>query len=366
MEKEKIFYNKNMQIISNNKTFNKLDKAIYLVFGDEALLVLETAEAIRNTAIKQGFTERRLLSVINNMFSWNELANAGGNMSLFGDKTLIDLRIPNGKLGKDGSKEIIKWCDNIKNYAKSNLLLIIMPELTWQDEKTAWFQKIDKIGEIYKIIAPKNEDLPKWLLQRLQKYQLTADEESLRYLAERIEGNLLAAHQEIQKLALIYAKKNNEQITKLTLPEIKAALVDMSRYDLDDLRETFLSADLQKFCKVLENLLQEGEPLTLIVWAITEDVRTLYALKHLQYATNETNISILLKKLNIWGIRQTWLKTAWQNMHNAQNRAKNWKSRLTTALNACAALDKKIKGADRLEQPVIELLLRLALILFKS
>lgn len=354
-----------MQIISNNKTFNKLDKAIYLVFGNEALLVLETAETIRKNAIKQGFTERRVLSVINNMFSWNELANAGGNMSLFGDKTLIDLRIPSGKLGKDGIKEIGKWCDNIKHYEKSNLLLITMPELTWQDEKTAWFQKIDKIGEIYKIIAPKNEDLPKWLLQRLQKYKLSADAESLRYLAERIEGNLLAAHQEIQKLALLYANNNNE-ITDLTLSEIKTALVDMSRYDLDDLRETFLSGNLQKFSKVLENLLQEGEPLTLIVWALSEDVRTLYALKHLQYSTNETNISTLLKKLNIWGIRQTWLKTAWQNMHSAQNRTINWKVRLTTALSACATLDKKIKGADSLEQPIVELLLRLALLLFKK
>lgn len=352
-----------MQIITNTKSFSKLEKPIYLIFGNEPLLILETADLIRNKAIKQGFSDRKILTVIHNAFSWNELSAAAGSMSLFGDKTLIDLRIPNGKLGKDGSKEIVNWCNNINSYAKSALLLITMPELSWQDEKSAWFQSIDKVGEIFKVIAPKSEELPKWLAMRLQKYKLSTDEESLRYIAERVEGNLLAAHQEIQKLALIYADSNNNETT-LNLEQIKAALVDVARYDLDDLRQIFLSGDLPKFSKILQNLLQEGEPLTLIVWAISEDVRSLYALKHLQISTGENNFSVLFKRCNIWGIRQTWLRVALQKMQT--EKSVNWIARLARALEVCSALDKKIKGADRFEQPVLELLLRLSLVLYKT
>ncbi len=108
-----------MQIIANTKSLNKLEKPIYLIFGNEPLLILETADLIRNKAVKQGFSDRKILTVIHNAFSWNELPAAVGSMSLFGDKTLVDLRIPNGKLGKDGSKEIVSWCNNINSYAKS-------------------------------------------------------------------------------------------------------------------------------------------------------------------------------------------------------------------------------------------------------
>ena len=351
-----------MQIIANTKSLNKLEKPIYLIFGNEPLLILETADLIRNKAVKQGFSYRKILTVIHNAFSWNELPAAVGSMSLFGDKTLVDLRIPNGKLGKDGSKEIVSWCNNINSYAKSALLLITMPELSWQDEKAAWFQSIDKVGEIFKVVAPKSEELPKWLAMRLQKYKLSTDEESLRYIAERVEGNLLAAHQEIQKLALIYADSENQ--ISLNLEQIKAALVDVARYDLDDLRQIFLSGDLPKFSKILQNLLQEGEPLTLIVWAISEDVRSLYTLKNMQISSGENNFAVLFKKCNIWGIRQTWLKVALQKMQS--EKSVNWIARLARALEVCAALDKKIKGADRFEQPILELLLRLALVLYKK
>lgn len=175
-------------------------RPLYVLYGDEPLLVLEAADAIRARARQQGYSEREVLTVLP-QFDWGQLMAAGGNMSLFGDKKLIDLRIPTGKPGKEGSAALQQWCQNL---SADNLLLITLPELDWREEKAVWFTALVNAGVALKLNAPPLAELPGWIAGRLRRQQQSADLESLKFVAERVEGNLLAAHQEIQKLALLY------------------------------------------------------------------------------------------------------------------------------------------------------------------
>jgi hypothetical protein len=175
-------------------------RPLYVLYGDEPLLVLEAADAIRAKARQKGYSEREVLTVLPH-FDWGQLLAAGGNMSLFGDKKLIDLRIPTGKPGKEGGAALQEWCQHL---SLDNLLLITLPELDWREEKAVWFTAWSMPASRSSWTAPPLAELPGWIAGRLRRQQQSADLESLKFIAERVEGNLLAAHQEIQKLGLLY------------------------------------------------------------------------------------------------------------------------------------------------------------------
>ena len=175
-------------------------RPLYVLYGDEPLLVIEAADTIRVKARQQGYSEREVMTILP-QFDWGQLLAAGGNMSLFGDKKMIDLRIPTGKVGKEGSAALQQWCQNL---SMDNLLLITLPELDWREEKAVWFSALVNAGVAIKLMAPALADLPIWIAGRLRRQKQSADQESLKFIAERVEGNLLAAHQEIQKLGLLY------------------------------------------------------------------------------------------------------------------------------------------------------------------
>lgn len=298
-------------------------RPLYLLYGDEPLLVIEAADAIRMQARKNGYSEREVLTVLP-QFDWGSLLAAGGNMSLFGDRKLIDLRIPGGKPGKDGSAALQQWC---KNLSADNLLLITLPELDWREEKAAWFTALANAGVVIKLNAPPLAELPGWIAGRLRRQQQSADDDSLKFIAERVEGNLLAAHQEIQKLALLYPAG------KLQPAQIRDAVLNVARYDIDGLRDALLAGDITRLTRTIDGLMQEGEAPPLILWAMSEEIRALNTIRIGQDAGKP--LDMMLKEAKVWGPRQAAIKKALQHLSTAE---------LETALRDAGRIDRLIKG----------------------
>lgn len=298
-------------------------KAVYVVYGDEPLLVIEAADAIRASARRRGFDEREVLTAISG-FNWNELHLSAGNMSLFGGRKLIDLRIPTGKPGREGGKAIQDYCARPSPDA---LLLVTLPGLDWTEEKAAWLKALTEAGVAIKLIPPNLAELPAWIAGRLRRQQQKAGNDALRFIAERVEGNLLAAHQEILKLGLLYPAG------ELSLQQVQEAVLNVARYDLDGLREALLSGDVARLARTLDGLQQEGEAPPLVLWAITEEVRALAQVKAGQ--TQGQPVDALLKEARVWGARQSLFKRALPRVTEAAANA---------ALEDAARIDRMIKG----------------------
>jgi DNA polymerase-3 subunit delta len=299
-------------------------KAVYVVYGDEPLLVIEAADAIRAAARRGGFDERKVLTALPG-FNWVELHHAAGNMSLFGGRTLIDLRIPTGKPGREGGAAIQDYCAHPSPDA---LLLVTLPGLDWSDEKAAWLKALTDAGVAVKLIPPNLAQLPAWIAGRLRSQQQQADTDALRFIAERVEGNLLAAHQEILKLGLLHPPG------KLSLQQIQDAVLNVARYDLDGLREALLSGDVARLTRTLDGLQQEGEAPPLVLWAITEEVRALAQVK--AGLQQRQPLDALFKEARVWGARQVLFKRAVQRVDAV---------RANSALAHAALIDRLIKGA---------------------
>ncbi len=298
-------------------------RPLYVLYGDEPLLVLEAADAIRAKARASGYTEREVLTVLP-QFDWGQLLAAGGNMSLFGDRKLIDLRIPSGKPGKEGSAALQQWCQNL---SPDNLLLITLPELDWREEKAAWFTTLVNAGVALKLNGPPLAELPGWIAGRLRRQQQSADLESLKFVAERVEGNLLAAHQEIQKLGLLYPAG------QLSMAQIREAVLNVARYDIDSLREALLTGDIGRITRTLDGLMQEGEAPPLVLWAISEEIRALAAIRIGLDAGRP--LDGLLKEAKVWGPRQAPVKKALQRLTTKT---------LEAALQHAGRIDRLVKG----------------------
>lgn len=298
-------------------------KPVYVVYGDEPLLVIEAADAIRAAARRRGFDEREVLTALPG-FNWIALHHAAGNMSLFGGRSLIDLRIPTGKPGREGGAAIQEYCSRPSPDA---LLLVTLPGLDWSEEKAAWLKALGEAGVAVKLIPPTLAELPNWLAGRLRRQQQSAARDGLRFIAERVEGNLLAAHQEILKLGLLYP------VGELTLQQVQEAVLNVARYDLDGLREALLAGDVARMARTLDGLRQEGEAPPLVLWAMTEEVRALALVKAGLEARQP--LDMLLKEARVWGARQALFKSALKRLDNA---------RANAALAHAARIDRLVKG----------------------
>ena len=232
---------------------------LYVITSDEHLLALEAADKIRSRARAQGYSERDVLTV-ERSFKWGELLAANQAMSLFGDKKLIELRIPGGKPGKDGSAALQSYA---KDLNPDNLTLITLPKLDWQTAKASWVAALQQAAVYVEIPNVERGQLPGWIGTRLAAQNQSADRQSLDFIADRVEGNLLAAHQEIQKLALLY------EPGKLTYEQVIDAVLNVARYDVFKLSEAMLAGDPARLVRMLEGLKGEGEALPLVLWAVS-------------------------------------------------------------------------------------------------
>ncbi|MES2770589.1 MAG: DNA polymerase III subunit delta [Pseudomonadota bacterium] len=309
-------------------------KPIYVVYGDEPLLVLEACDEIRRAAQRAGFVERQILTVLSG-FNWTELNHVLSERSLFSDRQLIELRIPSGKPGRDGSAALIDYCTRCAQskltQALDHVLLISLPGLDWKEEKAPWLSALASTGALIKLVAPTLSALPNWLAARLKMQQQSSDAEGLRFIAERVEGNLLAAHQELQKLALLYPAG------RLDVQQIQEAVLNVARYDLDGLRAAFLSGDLARLSRTLDGLRHEGEAPPLILWALCEEIRTLAQLKAGLAA--QQPLAVLLREARVWGARQNLLERALERM-GTRNAG-------LAALAHAARIDQMIKGVRK-------------------
>ncbi|QAU33592.1 DNA polymerase III subunit delta [Janthinobacterium sp. 17J80-10] len=296
---------------------------LYVIASDEHLLALEAADRIRKTARAQGLSEREVL-VVERSFKWGALLEANQSQSLFGDRKLIELRIPTGKPGKEGGQAL-------QNYAASlspdNVTLITLPKLDWATQKAAWVGALQQAGIYIDIPLVERNQLPGWIGSRLAAQKQSADRPGIDFITERVEGNLLAAHQEIQKLALLYPEG------KLSFEQIQDAVLNVARYDVFKLNEAMLAGDAARLARMLEGLKGEGEALPLVLWAVAEEIRTLLKLK--AGVTQGRPLGMLLKELRIWGPRERLMEPALRRVSMAT---------LEAALQEAAQIDKMVKG----------------------
>jgi DNA polymerase-3 subunit delta len=296
---------------------------LYVIASDEHLLALEAADKIRRAARAQGLSEREVL-VVERSFKWGALLAANQSQSLFGDRKLIELRIPTGKPGKDGGQALQDYASAL---SPDNVTLITLPKLDWQTQKSAWVAALQQAGVYIDIPLVERAQLPPWIGARLAAQRQSADKQSIDFIADRVEGNLLAAHQEIQKLALLYPEG------KLSFEQIHDAVLNVARYDVFKLNEAMLSGDAARLVRMLEGLKGEGEALPLVLWAMAEEIRTLLKLK--AGVAQGRAVGILLKEYRIWGPRERLMEPALRRLKL---------STLETALQEAAQIDKMVKG----------------------
>jgi DNA polymerase-3 subunit delta len=275
-------------------------RSLYTLHGDEALLVQEAADTIRATARAQGYTERSVHVVSGAHFDWSEVLAAGGSLSLFADRQILEIRIPTGKPGKDGSP-MIQQLAHSADGNDSTLTLFILPKLDNATKKGAWFGALDQFGVTLQVESVERAQLPQWIAQRLklQNQTVAAGQEGLaclQFFADRVEGNLLAAHQEIQKLGLLYPEG------ELSFEQVESAVLNVARYDVFKLSEAVLSGQVARVQRMLDGLQAEGEAAVLVHYTLAEDVR---ALKRVKDAIAEGRpMPMALREQRIWGVRE--------------------------------------------------------------
>jgi DNA polymerase-3 subunit delta len=307
-------------------TLQKGLKPVYFITGDEPLQLGEMADAVRKSAKKNGFESREIISAETG-FEWNQLAFTADSLSIFADKKIIDLRLPSGTPGTDGSKALIAYCQRLP---EDTLLLITAGKIAGSALKSRWFEALDKVGVVIQVWPLEGQDLIRWLQQRMQQRGLHTDAEGLRVLASRVEGNLLAAAQEIEKLYVLYGTGNlsNQQIVEV--------VADSSRYDVFKLMDCVLSARINRILKVLSGLRSEGIAAPIVLWALTRDARLLIKIK--LALSQGQNKDVVFKNNQIWDKRK-------QLIDHALNRLGD--SDLNSLLVLSAKADRQIKGQEQ-------------------
>lgn len=275
-------------------------RPLYLLHGDEPLLVQEAADAIRGAARAQGYTERTVHTVAGAHFDWSAVLAAGGSLSLFSDKQIVEIRIPSGKPGKDGSTALQQVAQSAAGN-DSTLTLVLLPKIDFQAKKSAWFAALEGGGVAIEVQPVERGALPQWISQRLaQNHQRVVGGEegqrTLQFFADRVEGNLLAAHQEIQKLALLYPAG------ELGFEQVESAVLNVARYDVFKLSEAVLAGQATRVQRMLDGLQAEGEAEVLVHYTLSEDIRALKRVKDAMAAGRP--LPMALREQRVWGVKE--------------------------------------------------------------
>ena len=300
---------------------------LYVIHGDEPLQSLEAADAIRAQARTLGYAEREVLAVERG-FDWNLLAASGANLSLFSSKKLIELRIPGGKPGTEGAAAIVQYCAA----PVADLLTIVsLPKLDRKTQDTAWFKALTRDGVLINTFQVERAQLPQWIAARLARQGQKADRETLQFLADSVEGNLLAAHQEIQKLGLLFPPG------ELAFDPVCSAVLNVARYDAFKLNEAMLAGDRVRLARMLDGLNSEGEAPPKILWVLAEEIRAV-AKVQAGLAQGE-DLQQLCRNNRVWGgVRQRLVTEAARRLSSAA---------LGQALRHAARIDRTVKGLAR-------------------
>ncbi len=299
--------------------------------GDEPLLAQEAADAIRAAARTQGYTERSVHTVAGAHFDWSEVMAAGGSLSLFADRQIIEIRIPSGKPGKEGSPALQQLAEAAQGN-DSTLTLVLLPKLDWQARKGAWFAALEANGATIEVLPIERPALPPWIAQRMAQHgqRVREGEEgqrTLQFFADRVEGNLLAAHQEIQKLALLHPAG------ELSFEQVESAVLDVARYEVFKLTEAALAGNAARVQRMLDGLQAEGQAEVLVHYTLAEDIR---ALKRVKDAMADGRpLPVALREQRVWGLKERLFERALPRMSTTG---------LDNLLHAAHVVDGIVKG----------------------
>ncbi len=307
---------------------------VYLVSSDEPLLQIEAADAIRAAARRNGYTSREILEA-DARFDWQSLSHQAEALSLFAERKLVDLRIPSGKPGREGGQALRDWC---QAPPEDLLLLITVPRLDRSQLASAWVKAIDQAGVVLQLWPPDAARLPGWIQARLRAAGLEPAPGVAELLAERTEGNLLAARQEIEKLVLLHGRG------PVSLEAATRAVADSARYDAFTLVDAALAGDARRTQKILAGLRAEGTPAPVVLWALARALRELAAVASLIGAGQPETAA--LNRAGVWKNRQPLVRKAL-----GRGGADHWRA----LLRRCRAADAAIKGAAAGADPWLRL-----------
>ncbi len=300
---------------------------LYVIHSDEPLQSLEAADAIRAKARAQGFAEREVLAV-ERSFDWSLLAASGANLSLFSSKKLIELRIPGGKPGTDGAAAIVQYCSAL---VPDVLTIVTLPKLDRRSQDTAWFKALTRAGVLINTFQVERAQLPQWIAARLARQKQKAGRETLQFLTDSVEGNLLAAHQEIQKLGLLFPQG------ELAFDAVCGAVLNVARYDAFKLNEAMLAGDTARLARMLDGLKSEGEAPPKILWVLSEEIRAV--------AKIQAGLAQGEDLQRLYGNNRVWGDARQRGVAEAARRLKS--AALGQALRHAARIDRTIKGLAR-------------------
>jgi DNA polymerase III subunit delta len=313
-------------------------RAVYTVWGDEPLLAQEAADAIRAAARAAGCSERQVHTVAGAHFDWSSLLGASQALSLFADRQLVEIRIPSGKPGKDGSEALQRYCEiAIEAGGRDVITLVQLPRLDRSQQSSAWFAALDRAGITVRVDPVERKALPAWIAQRLaaQGQHVAAGAEgqrALAFFADRVEGNLLAAHQEIQKLALLYPAG------EIGFEQVESAVLNVARYDVFRLGEAVLAGQAARALRMLDGLRSEGEAAVLVHWTLAEDIRGLKRVKDALGAGKP--LPLALREARVWGAKERVFERAVTLM------SESTLAHLLDAAHVCDGLMKGLKHPD--------------------
>jgi DNA polymerase-3 subunit delta len=316
-------------------------RPLYTVWGDEPLLAQEAADAIRTAARSAGCTERQVHVVAGSHFDWSALLGASQALSLFAERQLIEIRIPSGKPGKEGSEALQRYCQAAASKLADDVVTLVqLPRLDRAQQSSAWFGALESGGITVRVDPVERNALPLWIAQRLaaQGQRVApgeAGERTLAFFADRVEGNLLAAHQEVQKLALLHPPG------ELAFEQVEAAVLNVARYDVFRLGEAVLAGQVGRALRMLDGLRAEGEAAVLVHWTLSEDIRGLKRVK--DAVAQGKPLPLALREARAWGAKERLFERAI---------AATTETALAELLFAAQVCDGLVKGLRHPDWPV--------------
>jgi len=299
---------------------------VWLITGDEPLQLDEAAAAIRGAARARGFSERELYSAETG-FDWGQITAAAQSLSLFGERKLIELRLPSGKPGDAGSKALIGYC---AAPPEENLLLVITGKLDKRDQSSKWFQALDQAGVVVQVWPVEPRALPAWVERRMRLAGLEPTREAAQLLAERAEGNLLAAAQEVEKLRLLLGEG-----ARIDLEAVRSAVVESARFNVFELADAALLGDAPRTARMVAGLRAEGSEPPVVLWALAREIRTLASIAG-EVARGTAPDQAIAQK-GVWAKRRPLFATALERYG-----VNGWRRLLRRAQR----IDRIIKGAQ--------------------
>lgn len=296
---------------------------LYILAGDEPLSTRESLDAIRASARADGAEERASFSV-DRYFNWQQISQFLQSFSLFAQKRILEINIPTGKPGVEGAKAL----ESLANLPKSDTtIIILLPELDRESSNSAWFQALSQYGVVIEIKQVTLSALPNWIAQRLALNNQSTEPIALEFIAQQVEGNLLAAHQEVQKLGLLYPAG------ALSLEQIQQSVMNVARFDVSQLGMTMLQGQTQRTARMIEGLKEEGETAIALMNPLIWLFRPMLNIKLILQQGGQLQTALTQAKL--FGDRQAIIKLGLDKLNLKQ---------IEAALQKLAEIDRIAKG----------------------